>query len=57
MLVRCHSCWRLASFIAVVALLALMPGWATFAAESVTIGDLVFINKALVGVGRDAGDR
>jgi hypothetical protein len=31
---------------------ALAPAPAVFAAETVTIGNLVFVNKALVGVGR-----
>src|SRR3954466_15802714 len=34
----------------------LAPAPAVFAAETVTIGDLVFVNKALVGVGRLPSD-
>ena len=43
--------------IVVAVLLALLsPASVTLAAETVTIGDLVFINKALVGVGRLPAD-
>ena len=35
---------------------ALVPTPAAFAAETVTIGNLVFVNKALVGVGRVPSD-
>ena len=45
------------SIIGLVALLAVLaPAPATLAAETVTIGDLVFVNKALVGVGRLPAD-
>ena len=51
MLGRCHACLRFAGLIAFAAFLAaLAPGSATLASETVTIGDLVFINKALAGV-------
>jgi hypothetical protein len=50
---RLHSL----SIIGLVALLAaLAPAPATLAAETVTVGDLVFVNKALVGVGRLPAD-
>lgn len=43
--------------ITLAALLAVFaPASATLAAETVTIGDLVFVNKALVGVGRVPSD-
>ena len=35
---------------------AFVPTPAAFAAETVTIGNLVFVNKALVGVGRVPSD-
>ena len=44
--------------IALAALIAdtLAPALPVFAAETVTIGNLVFVNKALVGVGRVPSD-
>jgi hypothetical protein len=57
MLGRCHACLRFAGTVAFAALLIVVaPGAATPAAETVTIGDLVFINKALVWVGRLPSD-
>jgi hypothetical protein len=52
MLARYRSCFRSLRIFALVAMLA--P--AALAAETVTIGDLVFVNKALVGVGRLPSD-
>ena len=52
MLVRYRSCFRSLRIFALIAVLA--P--AALAAETVTIGDLIFINKALVGVGRLPSD-
>src|SRR5215831_4867726 len=52
MLARHRSCFRSLRIFVLVAVLA--P--AALAAETVTIGDLVFINKALVGVGRLPSD-
>jgi hypothetical protein len=52
MLARYRSCFRSLRIFALVAVLA--P--AALAAETVTIGDLVFVNKALVGVGRLPSD-
>jgi hypothetical protein len=45
---------RIITLAALVAVFA--PAPATLAAETVTIGDLVFVNKALVGVGRMPSD-
>jgi hypothetical protein len=57
MLARYRCRLRFFSIIGLVALLAaLAPAPATLAAETVTIGDLVFVNKALVGVGRLPAD-
>ena len=50
--------WRSLRVMARAALIAgtLAPAPAVFAAETVTIGNLVFVNKALVGVGRIPSD-
>ena len=57
MLARYRCRLHFFSIIGLVALLAaLAPAPATLAAETVTIGDLVFVNKALVGVGRLPAD-
>lgn len=50
---RRFACLPSSRVIALAALLAVFaPASATLPAETVTIGDLVFVNKALVGVGR-----
>src|SRR5215468_5640410 len=54
MLARHSACLRWLRVIALVAVL--VPASAPLAEETVTIGDLVFVNKALVGVGRLPSD-
>src|SRR5262245_43244144 len=57
MLARHRSCLRSLRMIALAALVAVfVPASAPRAEETVTIGDLVFVNKALVGVGRLPAD-
>src|SRR5215468_220850 len=54
MLARHSACLRWLRVAALVAVL--VPASAPLAEETVTIGDLVFVNKALVGVGRLPSD-
>jgi hypothetical protein len=57
MLARHCACLRSLRMIALAALVAVfVPASAPLAEETVTIGDLVFVNKALVGVGRLPAD-
>src|SRR5262245_40776058 len=54
MLARHSACLRWLRVAALVAVL--VPASAPLAEETVTIGDLVFVNKALMGVGRLPSD-
>ena len=55
---RCGTFLRSLRTVGLAALLAasLVPAPVTLGADTVTIGDLVFVNKALVGVGRLPSD-
>ena len=56
MLTRCHAFFHSLRIIGLALLAVLAPASATLGAGTVTIGDLVFVNKALVGVGRLPSD-
>ena len=53
---RCHAFFHSLRIIGLALLAVLAPASATLGAGTVTIGDLVFVNKALVGVGRLPSD-
>lgn len=52
MLARRSACFRLLRLVVLAVLPALASAPAALGSETVTIGNLVFVNKALVGVGR-----
>src|SRR5712691_12912599 len=51
-----HGFPRALRSIGLALLLALLPAWVTLAADAVTIGNLTYVNKELVGVGRVPAD-